>query len=142
MNTTACHTRLARRVLIGCVVVATLTGCGSQYVKEVKRIFEPNGEALLRDGMGNYDKKRFPQAAEQFQEALDVGLTEPDQVKAHKYLAFIHCAAKRERQCRAHFRTALELNPEFELEPAEASNPAWGPTFRALKARQDRYRGT
>jgi hypothetical protein len=57
-------------------------------------------------------------------------------VTANKYLAFISCVSGRDRQCRAYFRRALELNPSFELEPAEAGHPTWGPVFRNVKGRR------
>jgi hypothetical protein len=57
-----------------------------------------------------------------------------DKVAAHKYLAFMHCAQSREKQCRTEFRKALVLNPEFELTPAESGHPSWGPVFRSLKS--------
>ena len=132
--------RVVRCVFVVCLALATLAGCANP-MKEVKRLLEPSGEALLQQGIRNYEKGRLPQASEYFQEALDAGLPEADQVTAHKHLAFIDCASKRERQCRAHFRIALEINPAFDLEPAEAANPAWGPIFRALKARHDRSTG-
>ena len=52
------------------------------------------------------------------QMALDAGLTlKGDQLKAHKYLAFIHCASSREKRCREEFVKVLEINPKFELDP-------------------------
>jgi len=133
--------RIVRHVPVVLLAIAMLGAC-AQPVKEFKRLLEPDSQSLLRQGIRNYDNGRLPQASEYFQEALDAGLTEPDQVTAHKYLAFIHCASKRERQCRAHFRIALELDPAFDLAPGEAAQPAWGPIFRSLKARQERSRGT
>ncbi|MDA1107929.1 MAG: TssQ family T6SS-associated lipoprotein [Proteobacteria bacterium] len=54
-------------------------------------------------------------------------------MKAHKYLAFIHCASSREKRCREEFAKALEINPKLELEPAEAGHPIWGRVFRSAK---------
>ena len=108
-------------------------GCSSGPVREFQRLFENKGEAQLRQGVKDYEDGRLTQASANFQSALDTGLTEADQVTAHKYLAFIHCVTKRERQCRAHFRTALEIDPSFELTPAEAGHPMWGPVFRKAK---------
>ena len=109
------------------------SGCSSDPVRDFKQLFEQKGEALLKQGIKDYEAGRLTQASANFQSALDAGLNEADQVTAHKYLAFIHCVSKRERQCRAHFRTALELNPSFELAPAEAGHPMWGPVFRKAK---------
>jgi Tfp pilus assembly protein PilF len=108
-------------------------GCSSGPVKEFQRLFESKGEAQLKQGIKDYEDGRLTQASANFQSALDSGLTEAEQVTAHKYLAFIDCATKRERQCRAHFRTALEIDPSFELTPAEAGHPMWAPVFRKAK---------
>lgn len=119
-------------------VLAGLTGlggCATGPGKEIARIFERKGEPQLQQGIKNYEDGRLPQASADFQGALEAGLNEGDQVKAHKYLAFIHCVSKRDRQCRAHFRSALEIDPAFELAPAEAGHPTWGPVFRSVKGR-------
>ena len=116
--------------------LTALGGCATGPGKEVARIFERKGESQLKQGISNYEDGRLPQAATQLQGALEAGLSQADQVKAHKYLAFIHCVSGRERQCRAHFRSALELDPAFELERAEAGHPMWGPVFRSVKNRR------
>ena len=58
-----------------------------------------------------------------------------DKVSAYKYLAFIHRVSGREKMCYESFRKALALNPNFELTPAEAGHPVWGPVFRSAKAK-------
>ncbi|MBI2295732.1 MAG: TssQ family T6SS-associated lipoprotein [Betaproteobacteria bacterium] len=73
---------------------------------------------------------------DQLQSALDAGLGKSDQVKAHKHLAFIHCSSGREPRCRDEFRKALAADPGFDLDPAEAGHPTWGPVFRSVKARR------
>ena len=118
------------------VGLTVLGGCATGPGKEIARIFERKGEPQLQQGIRNYEDGRLQQASSNFQSALDAGLNEADQVKAHKYLAFIHCVGGRDRQCRAHFRSALELDPAFELEPAEAGHPMWGPVFRSVKGRR------
>jgi Tfp pilus assembly protein PilF len=115
------------------VAAAALAGCAESPVKEISRIFERKGEPQLQTGIRNYDEGRLAQAQANFESALSAGLNTGDQVTAHKYLAFIHCVSRRERQCRAHFRSALELDPAFDLKPAEAGHPMWGPVFRSVK---------
>jgi glycine/D-amino acid oxidase-like deaminating enzyme len=66
--------------------------------------------------------------------ALKRGLSKPDQVTAHKYLAFIQCASGREAQCRDEFKRALRIDPDMTLAPAEAGHPIWGPVFKSVKA--------
>ena len=124
---------LRRHLLLVLLAVTAIGGCASDPVTEFKRLFEHKGEAQLKQGIRDYEEGRLAQASSNFQSALDAGLNDADQVTAHKYLAFIHCVSKRERQCRAHFRSALELNPKFELGPAEAGHPMWGPVFRSAK---------
>lgn len=64
-------------------------------------------------------------------------LSKHDQVIAHKYLAFIYCTSQRKRQCRTEFRKALKIDPAFDLTPAEAGHPLWGPVFHAEKAKHE-----
>ena len=126
--------QFARYLLILMIALAALGGCASNPLTEVKRVFQGEGKQQLDAGIKYYEDGRYSQASTNLQNALNSGLRESDQVTAHKYLAFIHCGAGRERQCRAHFRTALEINPSFELQPAEAGHPTWGPIFRQVKA--------
>ena len=125
-----------RYVFLILIALATLGGCSSQPVQDFKRIFQTKGEPELAAGIKNYEDGRYSQATVNFQNALDAGLSDADQVKANKYLAFISCVSGRDRQCRAYFRRALELNPNFELEPSEAGHPTWGPVFRSVKGRK------
>jgi Tfp pilus assembly protein PilF len=118
------------------IAAASLTACSSQPVQQIKTIFQSKGEAQLAAGIRQYEDGRYSQATTSLQGALSAGLNESDQVAANKYLAFISCVSNRERQCRAYFRRALELNPSFELEPAEAGHPMWGPVFKSIKARR------
>jgi Tfp pilus assembly protein PilF len=112
---------------------AMLAGCSMQPVSTLTHVFDRNGDALLKQGIKNYDAGRLTDASENFGDALGAELSTNDQVIAHKYLAFIACRSKHQRQCRAHFKIALELNPDFELSPSEANHPVWGPVFRAAK---------
>jgi hypothetical protein len=91
-------------------------------------------ERDLSSGLRAYEDGEYGVSARLLQSALAAGLLlESDQVAAHKYLAFIHCAQAREEPCRNAFRKALEIDPGLELGPAEAGHPMWGPTFRSLK---------
>jgi Tfp pilus assembly protein PilF len=125
--------RTSRQFLLAAMFVTALSGCA---VESVKGIFQTKGEQELSTGIRNYEDGKYGEAAKTLQGALDAGLNSGDQVKAHKYLAFIHCASSREKQCRDEFRKALDLNPSLELEPAEAGHPIWGPVFRSVKARR------
>lgn len=88
----------------------------------------------LSAGIASYENGAYKTAARQLQSALTLGLEgRANQAKAHKYRAFMHCVGQRERQCRDEFRKALEADPAFDLSPAEAGHPTWGPVFRKLK---------
>jgi hypothetical protein len=92
-------------------------------------------EQELVKGIRSYEDGDYKSAARQLQAALNFGLAgRAEQVKAHKYLAFINCVSSRIPACRDEFRRAFALDPQFELEPAEAGHPIWGPVFRSVKA--------
>lgn len=96
---------------------------------------EPSvGASALRAGMRKYEEGSYVDAARYLQGAIDLGLNDAEAERAHKYLAFMHCASRRERACREEFRKALAVNPKFALSPAEAGHPAWGPVFASVKA--------
>jgi len=58
-------------------------------------------------------------------------------IEAHKYTAFSYCVTGRLGPCRAQFDALLRLDRSFELSPAEAGHPLWGPVFvQAKKAAQ------
>lgn len=118
------------------LLAMSLAGCETNPVQEVRRFFQANGEPELRAGIRDYENGRLTQAQENLQSALQAGLKQEDEITANKYLAFIACSQKRERNCRAYFSRALELNPNFELTPAEAGHPMWGPIYRSVKARR------
>jgi hypothetical protein len=97
-------------------------------------LFESKSGHALKTGLAQYADGKYVEAAKELQSALDLGLSEADQIKAHKHLAFIHCVSGRKPACRSEFLKALDINPNLELEPAEAGHPLWGPVFKAAKA--------
>lgn len=129
--------RFARGLLLAVAVVAGMAGCQSAPMQEISRVFQPNkGDPELQAGIKLYEDGRYQQASKSFENALNIGLSSGGQVTAHKYLAFIHCVSKRERQCRGHFNSALDIDSSFDLSPAEAGHPMWGPVFRSVKAKR------
>ena len=93
------------------------------------------GEQELERAVKSYEEGAHKNAARQFQAALDFGLNaKADRATAHKYLAFIVCVSGREKSCRDEFRKALDVDPSFELGPAEIGHPVWGPVFRSVKS--------
>ncbi|HWA14028.1 MAG TPA: TssQ family T6SS-associated lipoprotein [Burkholderiales bacterium] len=93
------------------------------------------GTPYLEEGVRNYEEGNYRTAQRKLQFALEEGLGRPDRVKAHKYLAFIACVSGQQLTCREEFGIALELDPKFELAPAEAGHPIWGPVFKNVKSR-------
>ena len=94
----------------------------------------PNADPVLQAGLRLYEDGAYAESAKSLQVAIDQGLATKDRARAHKYLAFIHCASSREQLCRDEFRKALADDPALDLAPAEAGHPIWGPIFRAVKA--------
>jgi Tfp pilus assembly protein PilF len=128
------------RLLITAAALLLLVACSSEPVRAVKSAvqgaFQPRGDKLLADGIRQFEDASYPAATRSLQGSLAEGLSTANQVKAHKYLAFIHCVSERRQQCQDEFRKALELDPDMELSPAEAGHPSWGPAFRTAKARR------
>jgi Tfp pilus assembly protein PilF len=124
-------------ILISALLLLLNAGCSSAPVRDVglDKLSPRKAEQELSTGIMNYEDGNYKAAAKNLQSALDSGLTfDSDAARAHKYLAFIYCLSNREKQCRDEFRKALEKDNKFDLEPAEAGHPIWGPAFRAIKA--------
>jgi Tfp pilus assembly protein PilF len=101
-------------------------------------------EAQLRDkakeslarGMRQYQLGEYEDARKSLTASLDHGLlSKTEQSGARKHLAFVHCISNRERECRDEFRKALEIDPAFDLSPAEAGHPIWGPVYANERAK-------
>jgi Tfp pilus assembly protein PilF len=93
-------------------------------------------EQRINDGMTSYDAADYNKAIQSFQEALKEPLAESEQIRVRKFIAFSYCLTNRSALGRAEFEKILQLKPDFELEPAEAGHPSWGPSFRTVKAKQ------
>jgi len=92
-------------------------------------------EQKLSGGVKSYEEGDYKSSLEALQDALKAGLSrKDDKITAHKYKAFIYCITERKNQCRHEFEDILEDDPNFDLQPAEAGHPAWGPVFRSVKA--------
>src|SRR5689334_8403861 len=92
-------------------------------------------EQLLQDGLIRYDSGDYEGALKLLEQSLKEGLKEkPDQVRAMKFTAFSNCLLNRIATCRAAFIKIYEVNPDFDLTPAEAGHPSWTRTFAAAKA--------
>jgi tetratricopeptide (TPR) repeat protein len=88
----------------------------------------------LAAGVKLYEAGDYDGAVKSLTSSLDHGLlSKQDQSRARKYLAFSHCVSGREPQCRAEFRKAFEIYPDFALTPAEDGHPIWGPVYRDVR---------
>lgn len=124
-----------RMMLIAVCAVFVLNACGSM---QSGGLFQKPGpaEEKLNNGVKSYEEGSYKTSMLAMHSALDMGLkSKDDQVRAHKYLAFMECISGHEKLCRDEFKAALALNPDFDLKPAEAGHPVWGPVFRSVKGK-------
>ena len=92
-------------------------------------------EQMLSDGIVKYDAGDYPAAQTLLEGSLREGLkSKDDQVKAMKHLAFTLCLESKFPACRAAFVKIYDVDPKFDLTPAEAGHPSWTRTFAAAKA--------
>jgi tetratricopeptide (TPR) repeat protein len=132
--------RVARSALAA-VLAGVLAAC-APVAQQPSRVPQMTDSQLrekalesLNQGIDQYNAGKFADAARSFDTALEHGqLTRPEQGRVRKHLAFIHCVSGREAQCRDEFRKALEIDPNFDLSPAEAGHPIWGPVYRDVRA--------
>jgi len=118
----------AYRALASLLVCLVMAGCGT---------FLSKGETELEFGIRAYEDGELVYAARLLQLSLDDGLRGmSNRAKAHKYLAFIHCASGRIQQCRDEFRMVLEVDSSFDLRDDETGHPIWGPAFRSVKPKK------
>jgi Tfp pilus assembly protein PilF len=125
-----------RLALILILATNLSAGCATGPFKDIFLPRTTAGSSYLEEGIRNYEEGNYRTSGRRLQYALEEGLTRPDRVKAHKYLAFIACVSGQQLTCREEFSIALELDPSFELEPAEAGHPIWGPVYKNVKAKQ------
>ena len=124
---------------IGALLCATLlmTACAAPIMRDtgLDKLAPRKAEQDLSAGIRAYEDGDYKNASRLLQRASSAGLfLSSDKIAAHKYLAFMHCAQLRGKACRNEFRKALELDPNFELTPAESGHPSWGPVFKTVKS--------
>lgn len=126
------QSRFLRRCSIFGALIC-LSACQSAVVQEFP-LTKLKAESTLDRGIREYDDGDYRLAARTIQSALELGLTTRSQGRAHKYLAFMHCAASRVAECRGEFQLALAADPRMALRPEESGHPAWGPVFDRVKS--------
>ena len=122
------------RAALLAMALAALAACSSAPMRDLQQLLWSNkGKAAFDAGMRQYENGQYVESVRNLQAAIDQGLPAAERARAHKHLAFIHCALGRERLCRDEFRKALAVDPKMELSAAESGHPVWGPIFRSLK---------
>ncbi len=123
---------LSALILTGCGTVSTCNDGGGGI-----RLFGKDvAEQKLDIGVKEYEEGNYVASMNALQGVLETKIAnKDDKLMAYKYLAFIHCISSREKLCRDYFRKVLAINPNFELSPAEAGHPIWGPAFRSVKGK-------
>ena len=92
-------------------------------------------EQMLADGLVKYESGDFAESQRLLEQSLKEGLREKqDQVRAMKHVAFCLCLAGKYPACRAQFLKIFEVDPNFDLTPAEAGHPNWTKTFAGARA--------
>ncbi len=92
-------------------------------------------EQMLADGLVKYEAGDFAESQRLLEQSLKEGLREKqDQVRAMKHVAFCLCLAGKYPACRAQFLKIFEVDPNFDLTPAEAGHPNWTKTFAGARA--------
>lgn len=118
-----------------CLLVAFSAGCTHNILRGSTPARTP-GSSYFEEGIRSYEEGHYRTSARRFRFGLEEGLSRPDRVQAHKYLAFIACISGQQITCREEFGVALELDPGFNLDAAEIGHPIWGPVFKAVKSKQ------
>lgn len=119
-------------VLVGCGTVSTCNDGGGGIRLFGKDVVEQK----LDMGVKQYEEGNYVASMNALQDVLETKLADKsDKLNAYKYLAFIHCISSREKLCKDYFRKVLAIDPKFELSPAEAGHPIWGPVFRSVKGK-------
>lgn len=126
------------KYLLAAAAAALLAACAplAEKPEASEARLRDRAEESLALGKRQYQRGEFEDARKNLLAALDHGmLSRSEQSEARKHLAFIHCISGREPQCRDEFRKAIEIDPHFELTPAEAGHPAWGPVYGSVRAK-------
>lgn len=113
-------------IIIVAMACLLFSGCKTTSQKIV--VLSPS-QIKLEAGKNSFQIGEYGAAESSF---LDTSIWQDKkevQIESLKYLAFIYCITERVTLCRHSFYKALQLNPNFELTPAESTHPLWGPEF-------------
>jgi|GEM_PF-1286493 len=101
----------------------TLDGSeASKYSTAVQRTFA--------EGLNLYDNGEYLAAIKKFQ-SPEMSKAWPElRVRTLKYLAFSYCVTDQLQACQQAFYDAIQISPQFKLQPSEKDHPIWGPVFQ------------
>ncbi|HVH33101.1 MAG TPA: TssQ family T6SS-associated lipoprotein [Tahibacter sp.] len=97
---------------------------------------EARGKEMLAKGVGEYEAGSYAQAEATLLSPDIWAASDTVKIAALKHLAFTYCVTERPALCRQSFERALQLDPNFDLTPAEHNHPLWGPEFKYAKQTQ------
>ncbi|MEP7154162.1 MAG: TssQ family T6SS-associated lipoprotein [Betaproteobacteria bacterium] len=121
-------------VFAGCAVPPPAAPVGPAPEEVARKQRVERAQNKLNEGLKQYEAGNYAEAMSNLLVALDSGvLAVPQQLVARKHMAFIQCVNNRELICKEEFEKAFLLDPKFDLTPAEAGHPTWGPIFRLVK---------
>lgn len=118
---------------LAALIPVLLNGCMTQKKSEHELAQQQISQQLER-GKSHFHAGNYNQAESDLIGATTWQASADMQLEALKYLAFTYCVTERETLCRHAFNKALQLNPSFELAPAEVTHPLWGPQFNLARS--------
>ncbi len=126
--------KMSRRlplIIVGMLICFGCAGTGSNLQDNILPPKEGGGQKLS-EGIKSFEEGNYEDSLKLLQEALAKELpNKGDEVEAHEYFAFIYCVSDREKECTNEFKKILELDPNFELQAAEAGHHS-GAQYTAL----------
>ncbi|MCP1622539.1 TssQ family T6SS-associated lipoprotein [Pseudomonas nitroreducens] len=125
---------LSMPLLIVCLAVAT--GCRHNLAEVPADADLTQAQQAFDEATRSFEAGDYAAAEEQFLSPKIWSVDSPPlQLQALKFLAFSYCVTERPNQCRFAFERAVQTNPSFRLERAEAGHPMWGPVFEEAVGR-------
>ena len=91
-------------------------------------------ERTFAEGLDLYDKGEYAAAIKKLQSPEFLTAWPELRVRALKYLAFSYCVTDDLRACQQAFYDAIQVNPQFTLNPSEEGHPIWGPVFQKARS--------
>lgn len=121
-------TQLFKNNSIATIVIACLLIGGCKTTSQKTAVLSPS-QIKIEAGKSSFQSGEYGAAESSFLDPSIWQDSKEQQVESLKYLAFIYCITERVTLCRHSFYKALQINPNFELTPAESTHPLWGPEF-------------